>query len=236
MKRKDHYNVLAVYSLLDIAGREHFQGVLDAIPDESIWHLSMVRNGRFFSKRELVNERGEPYDGFIIALPGTDAVMAEIARSHTPTVLVNITDRRLSARNDGFAAVWLDNADIGRRAAKHLLKRGKYRAAGYVHELMYQFYSIERMMAFRQTMKRGGCETSVFPDGDDFGDFFRRLRAWVKAIPKPAAVMAVSDMRAADVINACKAEGIAVPAQVSVGDHADKLTRCAEHADDAEAF
>ena len=216
MRKKDHYNVLAVYSLLDIAGRQQFQGVLDAIPDESIWNLSTVQPDSFSSKRNLVNEKGEPYDGFILTLPGADAVMAEIARSHTPTVLVNITDRRLSARCDAVASVWLDNADIGHRAARHLLERGKYLSAGYVHELKYQFYSVERMTAFRQTMKRGGCKTWAFPDGDDFGDFFRRLRAWVKALPKPAAVMAVSDMRAADVISACKAEGIAVPTQVAV--------------------
>ena len=28
MKKKDHYNVLAVYSLRDLAGREHFAGIL----------------------------------------------------------------------------------------------------------------------------------------------------------------------------------------------------------------
>ena len=43
-----------------------------------------------------------------------------------------------------------------------------------------------------------------------------RLRRWVRDLPKPAAVMATSDMRAADVINACKAENIPVPSQVSV--------------------
>ena len=112
-----------------------------------------------------------------------------------------------------MASVWTDNADIGRRAAKHLLERGEYKSAGYVHELEYQFYSVERMTAFRQTMKRGGCETSVFPEGPDF---FNRLRMWVRELPKPAAVMAVSDMRAADVINACRAERISVPSQVAV--------------------
>jgi LacI family transcriptional regulator len=69
------------------------------------------------------------------------------------------------------------------------------------------------MTTFRQTMKRGGCETSVFQEGPAF---FNRLRTWVHELPKPAAVMAVSDMRAADVINACRAEGISVPSQVAV--------------------
>ena len=237
MRKKDHYNVLAVYSLLDLAGRENFSGVLDAIPNTNTWHLSTVRPGRFFSVKELFNEKGEPYDGLILSLPGTDSVMAEIARLHTPTVLVNITDRRLSARSERVSSVWLDNADIGRRAARHLLERGEYRSAGYVHEIGHPFYSDERMMAFRAAMKQKRIETSVFQDDEttelpasaacsgkasspmpprDPERFFRRLRAWVKELPKPAAVMACSDMRAADIINACKSEDIKVPAQMAV--------------------
>ena len=124
---------------------------------------------------------------------------------------------------------WIDNADIGRRAAKHLIERGDYKSAGFVHERNNQyyskdflFYSVERMMAFRQTMKRdGGYETSVFPDDAipaplSPKDFHEQLRRWIRTLPKPAAVMAATDMRAADVINACKAEGIPVPSQVSV--------------------
>ena len=213
MKLKDHYNVLAVYSLRNFADREHFGGVLDEMSNTRNWHLTTVRPKIFASCSELVDDDGEPYDGFILSLPGSDDVMQNIAQSQTPTVLVNITDRRLSARCNAVASVWTDNADIGRQAAQHLLGRGEYKSAGYVHELGYQFYSVERMTAFRQAMKRGGCETSVFPEG---ADFFDRLRAWVRELPKPAAVMACSDMRAADVINACKAEGISVPSQVAV--------------------
>ena len=212
MKKKS-YNVLAVYSLLNRAGREHFSGILDAMSEKRSWHLSTVRSGRFFTERDFVNENGEPYDGFILTLPGTDKAMTMLAKSCKPTVLVNITDKRLSARTSAVASVWLDNADIGRCAAKHLLDRGKYRSAGYVHEFGCPFWSEERMMAFRRAMRHGGCETSVFDDGPDF---LSRLRRWVHELPKPAAVMACSDMRAADVIEACRAEGVAVPVQLAV--------------------
>ena len=233
MKVKDHYNVLVVCSMKG-AGRDFFGGILDAMSSKSNWHLSVVRPGRFFGCDELFDEDGKAFDGLIISLPGTDDVMRRIAESHTPTVIVNITDQRISARCDAVASVWIDNADIGRRAALHLLERGEYKSAGYVHELTYQFYSCERMTAFRQTMKRGGLVTSTFPSDyqtweheacqDDrtaifhppSAEFVNRLRSWVRELPKPAAVMATSDMRAADIINACKSEGIPVPSQVSV--------------------
>ena len=154
-------------------------------------------------------------------MPGTDEVMEKIAKSNIPTVLVDITDRRLSARSNATATVWTDNADVGRRAALHLVERGEYKSAGYVHEQPAMFYSHERLMAFRQTMKRNGCgTTSVFPDKPGItlprDEYLLSLRKWVRALPKPAAVMAASDMRAADVINACHAECIPVPSQVAV--------------------
>jgi LacI family transcriptional regulator len=229
MNFKDRYSVLAVYSLDMCTGREPFAGILDELSNTSHWSLSTVRPGACFTSKELVDEFGEPYDGLILSMPGTDEVMEKIAKSRIPTVLVNITDKRLSVRCDAIANVWIDNADIGRRAAKHLIERGDYKSAGFVHERDNQyyskdflFYSVERMMAFRQTMKRDGdCETSVFPDKASPAplspkDFFGQLRTWIRALPKPAAVMAASDMCAADVINACKAEGIPVPSQVSV--------------------
>ena len=215
-KKKDHYNVLAVYSLRNYADREHFGGVLDEMSNTRNWHLTTIRPKMFASRSELVDDDGEPYDGVILSMPGSDAVMRHIAQSQMPTVLVNITDRRLAARSDAVASVWNDNADIGKQSAQHLLGRGEYKSAGYVHELVHQFYSVERMTAFRQAMKKAKLETHVFPDDEDFSDFFNRLRGWVRQLPKPAAVMTCSDMRAADVINACRAEGISVPSQVAV--------------------
>ncbi len=230
---KNHYNVLVVCSMKH-AGRNFFAGILDVVSNKDNWHLSTVRPGRFFGIGELVDEDGKPFDGLIISLPGTDEVMQRIAESHIPTVLVNITDQRISARYGAIASVWIDNADIGRRAAQHLLERGEYKSAGYVHELSYQFYSYERMTAFSQVMKSRGLETSTFPgnylssakesDQSDrtaifqppSAEFFSGLREWVRDLPKPAAVMATSDMRAADVINACQSEGIPVPSQVAI--------------------
>ena len=215
MKKRDSYNVLAVYDLRYKAGRDHFTGVLDEMADKN-WHLYTISPDRF-SADELTTANGEPYDGFILSMPGTDEAMERIAESNTPTVLVNITDRRLSANRGNFAAVWEDSTDIGRRAAWHLLDRGEYKSVGYVHAPMRRFYSDERMMAFRNTMKKAGYRTSVFAsdDGNDI-PYPIRLRQWLKQLPKPAAVMAVADMRAAAIINICREEGIRVPSQVAV--------------------
>ncbi len=216
-KNKSCCNVLAVYSLQHFSGREHFSGVLDGMAGTGDWQLETISPNLFLGRDALVNSEGEPYDGMIISMPGSDEVMEKIAKSRLPTVLVDIPDRTLAARYDAVSWVWTDNADIGRRAARHLLEHGEYAAAGYIHEVPDRFYSHERLTAFRQTMHESGCETSVFsPDGTTTARYLKSLRAWLKELPKPAAVMAASDMRAADVINACRAEGIAVPSKVAV--------------------
>lgn len=214
--RKENYNVLAVYTLIHSAGREHFSGVLEEMSNTSNWHLTTIPPEKFRAQKRFVNERGDPFDGIILSMPGDYDTMGRIAASRIPAVLVDITDRRLSARRDAVSTVWTDNADVGRRAALHLLSRGSYRSAGFVHEFGRPFFSDERMAAFRQTMRRGRCETKVFGKTEDGREFRDELRQWLRALPKPAAVMAASDMRAADVINACRAEGIAVPSQVAV--------------------
>ena len=214
-KTKSCCNVLAVYSLLHFAGRDHFAGVLDGMTGTGDWQLETISPNLFLGKKAFVNSEGEPYDGMIISMSGSARVMEKIAKSRLPTVLVDIPDRTLAARCDAVSWVWTDNADIGRRGALHLLERGEYAAAGYVHELTDEFYSRERMTAFRRTMRENGCETSVFSPGEH-ANTPKALRTWLRELPKPAAIMAASDMRAADVINACRAEGIAVPTKVAV--------------------
>ena len=223
MRKKKVLKVLAVYTLKYKAGRDHFTGILEGISNKLNWQLHTIRPGRFFTKRELVDEFDEPFDGIILSMSGSEDVMEEIAKSKIPVVLVNIIDQKLSARNKAISTVWLDNADVGQQAAKHFLSQDIFKQAGYVHELGIPFYSTERMNSFRAKMKEAGIKTSVFPSADGLRDscdnkisYLSHLRNWLSNLQKPAAVMACNDRRAADVIIACRAEGIDVPNQISV--------------------
>lgn len=216
MGKDQELNILAVYNLRDKAGRDNFAGMLEAMSEKTDWHLYVLQPGECFTEADVLGRNGTVYDGFIVTMPGTPGAMRALARTKAPTVLVNITDRELSARTENTSFVWGDGADIGRRGAEHLLERGTYKSAGYVHELKYEFYSYEREVAFRARMKKARYASVQFPPDKDFSDYHRRLRVWLRDLPKPAAIMTVSDMRAADVINACRKEGIAVPEQVAV--------------------
>ena len=112
---KESCNVLAVYSLLYSACREHFSGVLEEMSNTSNWRLTAIPPEWFAARGKLANEIGEPFDGIILSMPGDRETMGRVAESRIPTVLVDITDRRVTARRDAVSTVWTDNADVGRR-------------------------------------------------------------------------------------------------------------------------
>ena len=216
MGKPVEHNVLAVFSLRDKAGRDSFAGMLDAMSDTSDWHLHVLQPGKSFTKADVLGRNGISYDGFIISMPGTPEAMDELVKSCVPTVAIGLADSVLSARTEAISFVQADSISTGRYGAEHLLSRGTYKSAGYVHELKYEAYSYEREIGFRQVMKSAGYAPEVFPPDREFSDYHSRLRDWLRSLPKPAAVMAVSDMRAADIINICREEHIVIPEQLAV--------------------
>lgn len=217
MRNGRHYNILAVHPLWDKAQRDTFMGILEALSGYVEWHLTAIRPGRFFTPKELVNEYGEPYDGFIIPLTGSQEVKQRLIEMQRPMVLLNITDPEFCRNCRGnISTIWTDNEDIGRRAADFLLDRGNYAAAGYVHELTDEFYSEERYMAFRKRMAQEGITAYGFWPHEHGEGYLDPLRQWLRKLPKPAAIMTVSDMRAVDVIRCCKDTGICVPHEIAV--------------------
>lgn len=207
--------ILAVFSLKDKAGRDMFTGLLQAMSDRFDWELHMVEPGATFARKHVL---GQHYDGFIVSMPGTDDAMKALARTKTPTVLIDIADPAVARRCDAVSFVWTDNTDIGRRGAEHLLSRGAQLASyGFVHEIERHFYSQEREIAFRHRIKEAGAASTSYQAPEPTARTFQAgLRDWLRALPKPAGIMAASDMRAEDVINVCRDEGIGVPNQVAV--------------------
>ena len=148
--------------------------------------------------------------------------MKALARSDIPTVLVNIEDASLAARERNVSAVWLDNGDIGRVGAEHLLAQGEFKSFAFVHKNTREFFSRERESAFRSTLANRGIASSAFdPDTNDA----KALAAWLKALPKPAAVMAATDERAVECLRACRAAKIEVPNQIAILGVGDDMSR-----------
>ena len=108
---------------------------------------------------------------------------------------------------------------IGRMGATHFLNSGFRRfafcAAGE------SFWSERRSKSFVQTVAEAGFEAHVyqFPAAKKnqlHGNEQRRLAQWIATLPKPIAIMACTDDRAMDLIEACEISGVRIPEDVAV--------------------
>ena len=105
-----------------------------------------------------------------------------------------------------------DNAAIGRFGGQYLLSLGRFRSFGFVPTEDEHGWSKIRADAFSAEMKRRKLKADVFSHDADSAS----LKAWLLALPKPAAVMAACDTTALEVMEACKRARMSVPNQISV--------------------
>ena len=200
--------ILAIYTLRCASGRNHFSGVLDYLSEHGNYSLFMADPAFMDSSPGIC--RLSDYDGFIVALDGGARFMNELAKSDKPTVLVNIDNPALTARGN-VACVWLDNAAIGKEGARHLTGRGDFASYGFVPNDSGVFYNVERATAFRRetASQRPSADIRIYDTKEDLAD-------WLKALPKPAAVMASDAIVARRVLTSCRHAKIGIPSDLAL--------------------
>lgn len=119
-----------------------------------------------------------------------------------------------------------DNAACAELAFEHFWERGLrtmafcgYRGVDWSDRRQAAFveYARERSVdpdifeSYAQQSHKGTIWNEARGELDDPG-----LIAWLRSLPKPAAILAANDVRGRQVLAACAAEGIAVPEQVAV--------------------
>ena len=207
-------NCLAVFPL-QWSGLDYFAGVI---------RLFAELKGSNFRLRHCEPEDFTPdhvrsgrFDGFIVSVPGDGRAMKALAASEKPTVLVNISDRTLSARTRNIASVWVDNFDIGRIGAAHLHGRGEFKSYAFVYFRQHpdwEFYARERETAFRSELNKSGIRALSFPTDGDFSD--KALARWLEGLPKPAALLAENDKTSVRILACCKKLRLSVPGDIAL--------------------
>ncbi|HWA84718.1 MAG TPA: DNA-binding transcriptional regulator [Opitutus sp.] len=124
-----------------------------------------------------------------------------------------------------------DNLAVGHLGAEHLLERGfrHFGFSGFTDLL----WAAERRDGFVEALALAGHSCNVF-DVTFPGDLtpfweakqMTALSAWLRKLPKPAAVMACNDMRALQIVGAAKAAGLLVPEEVAVLGANNDTIRC----------
>lgn len=199
-KSADIPRVLAVVDCSYTTDRKFLSGVLKYMRTNGRpWQLEL-RLGR----EDDAPLHPDDYDGLIInrsLAQGTPIT----TRKRIPVVQL---DGRKRLKNV-IAHVRADNARIARTAARFLsAKRCRsYATVGARNQLEW---SDKRMSVFCREMARQGLAVEVCSATESTGDLAR----WLIRLPKPGAVFAVNDIRAREVLDACRRANLDVPGDI----------------------
>lgn len=124
----------------------------------------------------------------------------------------------------GFSTVDSDHGAVGRLAAEHFLDHrftnfafcgyedtefSDRRRVAFVQRLAQNRFDCNCYLAPRSAL---ACPREWFRPGSDFA----AMMAWVRKLPKPVAVFCSHDLRAYQLVLACRKAGVDVPREVAV--------------------
>lgn len=187
-------------------------GAIEYIRGNEDWsiHLPELQRGSA-PPAWLANWRG---DG-ILARIETEAMADAILKKRIPTVDVS------AARHvPNIPWVETDDRQIAKIAVDHLRERG-FKHLGFVGETGFN-WSQWREQHFRAIAQQNNCNYYCYQSRRKRNQFpsptteQRRLAKWIDKLPKPIGIMACYDIKAREVLDACREFNIAVPEQVAV--------------------
>lgn len=121
----------------------------------------------------------------------------------------------------GIPYVATDNARLVRLAYDHLIDQGLQRFAFYgLPPMPGNRWAMEREQAFLDMTRADRLEGLVFrgspTSAGGWGVAQEAIANWVRALPKPIGIIAVTDARARHLLQACIVADVPVPAEIAV--------------------
>lgn len=203
-------------------GRNLLQGVSLYLRENGPWSVRFEqRSIRESAPSWLKKWRG---DGVLSRL--ADPAIAEFSEATG----IPVVDLNEQIADLGLPLIFNDQQAIGRLAAEHLLERG-FTQFGYIGQ-KGGLWSDGRLDGFAETVRAAGFTCDEFQGkGRTVRDYQRRVwetethlvEKWVAMLPKPVGVMACNAFRGLQLLETCRAEGVAVPEQLALiaGDNED---------------
>ncbi|WPO98077.1 DNA-binding transcriptional regulator [Pseudomonas sp. HR96] len=187
----------------------------------------------FLEEDFLCRLRGiERWQGDGIIADFDDPAMAPaLAAMRMPVVAVGGSYQDAGAYPPRVPYVATDNFALIELAYRHLIEAGLTRFACFsLPPSESNRWAQEREAAFRQLVAGDGGKALVYhglgTSASLWDSAVQRQIAWLQSLPKPIGIIAVTDARARQLLQACLTAGIAVPEQVAlIGIDNDPLTR-----------
>jgi LacI family transcriptional regulator len=162
--------------------------------------------------------------GCIVESDGGDTRLCPRHFRGTPVVFL---DHSPDITREGASVVRHDSAEIARIAAKELL-RLDFQDYALVGWFFHAYWMFDKFQAFKSVLELHGKRVHVFePDAGDRGgitSLHRRLRVWIRRLPKPCGIFGVNDYITEHALSAAVALGYKIPEELAfVGADNDEL-------------
>ena len=202
-----------VIGSLGAAERDYLSGIFRFANAHASWSLEFHKTQPELTQRRAAH--GEP-DGILVVAPHTARQRVRPPQD-VPTVIVDIPND-LWHPGGAVSFVRLDDRQIGRVAAEHLLSRGNFNAFLCVIDQPEFAYPGHRDAGFRARLEGLGkpVRTLVISESVLDADETAAIRQTLTDLPHPLAVFAVRDRAAFKVLGICRRARIAIPDEAAV--------------------
>jgi len=198
-------------------GRDIIAGICDYTRSTRlVWDMVLYEEFRS-SPQSVMSWAG---DG-VIADFDDPLLIDALGDGHIPVVGVGGSYQKESDYPPGIPYVATDNEKLVRLAYEHLIDMGLQRFALYsMPPAPTSRWAQEREASFRQCVEADGLQPEVFHGlptfAGDWGAIIDQIIAWIRILPKPIGIIAVTDARARQILQACIMDDIAVPEEVAI--------------------
>ncbi|NLG00589.1 MAG: substrate-binding domain-containing protein [Lentisphaerae bacterium] len=211
--------VLLVIPTANIIHRHILNGILRYAHQYGPWEFHMITG--LFEEQGIRRTKEWGCTG-AIAFTETKAHVSAVLAAAVPVIFINPPGTLMGAKSplSHHCCVIRDHGAVGRSAADYFLDR-QYASFAYVGDVRNMPWSFDRAKGFVERVSQQGFSCEIYPEltqneREDFGLESKRLRLWLRKLPKPVAVMAARDQRARQILEMCMDEGISVPHEIAV--------------------
>ncbi len=222
MEKAKIRRIAVVLRLSYASGRDLLYGISQYARRKCRWQFHVINFQGDATAEELHSAvAGGKLDGIIANGADNQAIAKVLEASSIPLVVIGARTPLLT-RKDAIAFVHNDDIAIGRRGAEYLASLGRFRSYGFIARSVdsCNYVPVLRERGFRSALDNVGCNVRTYATAVNVKrgsyDDINRLGEWLKALPKPAAIMAAHDLRAMHVIEAAKASGLVIPNDIAL--------------------
>jgi LacI family transcriptional regulator len=209
--------VALLFHASKVYDREILAGIGDYVKQTRVaWDLFLEEDFRF--RLDGIHEWEG--DG-IIADYDDPAVAQALAGAHVPVIAIGGSYEDPDSYPRQVPYVATDNQQLIARALEHLVEAGVARFACYsLPESPLNRWAQERERTFSAWLLGNGASGEIHrglaTSAPTWGSATKKLIAWLHSLPKPVGIVAVTDARARQVLQACIVANIAVPDEVAI--------------------